>query len=377
MTFTGRATYDAYNAELMDDVSPTVKLVAPQTTPFLDDVGDALEAAKNPYHTWIERSLNPQSAVNSSAIASTAAASGGLELANASWIRVGDIFRNTVSGGEHLLVTSLGASAATIYVTRAYAGTSSNSAAAGVTLDFLGEAELEASTKKTQRRQDRVLAGNFVQTFREEINVSLRKQNAAQKGTLPTEYDLDVIDRTKECMRKLEKSVLMGRTAGNTIGTSTKRTVMAGIYNSIATNIVSNATFSTSMLGNLFAKIDAYVDVNEQDYVLVAGTTAKRKIDALNAGKVYIVDKSEEFNQLISKVHVTFGIFKVIRANRLPAGSILVLKRDLVKVTPYAAESFAVRTYDDGTHAKQGYVLGTYTVEFRSETAHGRFDGIA
>ena len=376
MTFSGRATYDDNNAELADDVSPIVKLVAPQVTPFLDEIGDGDKPAANPYHTWVERGLNPQSAINSSAISSTAAASGGLEIASAAWIRVNDIFRVTWSG-EHILVTSLGASSATIYVTRAYAGTSATSAAAGVTLEFLGEAELEGSGKKTQRAVNRVLAGNYVQTFREEINVSIRKQNSEPKGDIPSDFDLDKIDRTKECMRKLEKSVLMGRTAGNTIGTSSARTVMAGIYNSIATNIISHATFTASIVGSLMAQIDAYVDVNEQDYILVAGTTAKRHIDTLNTSKTYVTADTTKYSALITRLSTTFGDMRVVRANRLPAGTILVLKRDLIKVIPYAGESFAVREYDDGTHAKQGYILGTYTLEFRNEEAHGRIDGIA
>ena len=69
-------------------------------------------------------------------------------------------------------VVSIGTSAATIFVNRAYAGTTANSAAAGITLEFIGSAMTEGESIRPQRRVGKSLKSNYVQVFREDINIS-------------------------------------------------------------------------------------------------------------------------------------------------------------------------------------------------------------
>jgi len=101
MAFSGTATYDIYATEIGEDVSDLVSMISPTVTPFLDAIGDSSMPFSSPYYTWEEKNLLPDSFVMSSAISSTAAASGGIEVgANANLLRVGDILMATAGARE-------------------------------------------------------------------------------------------------------------------------------------------------------------------------------------------------------------------------------------------------------------------------------------
>jgi len=387
MTFTGTATYDVYSNEIGESVSELVALVSPMETPFLDDVGDQGEPIASPYYTWLDKWLLPDTFSMSSAIGSSAATSYGIEVgANADLIRVGDILRSprTITGVyEAMAVTSIGASVATIYVTRAYAGTTANSAnVAGDSLVFLGSAVEEGSGARTQRRRGKSLKGNFVQNFREDIEISFLESGAKPKsiGQAADPYDEEVADKTKDIVKQLERSTIMGRTNGNTIGADSAETTMAGIYYSIATNVVSHATFSNSIFNNLIANMNGYTDfsANANKYGIYAGTTAYRLMSNSNAATVNTVIDQGQIGKAPAVTYFTdLGTLSIKHLRWLPTGSVLVIRKDFIKVKAYRGNSFANHRFDQGKTAKEGYIAGTYGVEFHQEQAHGRFDGLS
>lgn len=384
MAFTGLAVYDNFSTEVGEDVSQIVALVSPRVTPLLNEIGDAQFYAESSYHTWNEKGLNPTSTVLSSAVASSAGTSEGFRVSDNSWIRAFDIFLN-FGTSEQVLVTSVSSSGNTIYVTRAYAGTLANSSAQGDSLTFLGSALPEGSGARKQRHKGKALKGNYVQTFREDIIISNRKQFVKPKVEgLPSPYDEDLMDRTMEVLRQLENAVIMGRTNGNTIGAADVETTMAGIYNSIVTNITSHATFSNSILGVLLRNMDAYTDVrsNSDNYLLMAGNRAYSLINASvnsrlrqdisNGNGAGVAGIPASFTYLTD-----FGVMRVINNKWAPTGSVMAVRKDLIKVLPLRGNSFQQRQYEDGDSAKKGYVEGTYTVEFHQEAVHGRLDGLS
>lgn len=383
MAFNGTALYDMYTNEIAEDVSDIVSLISPRVTPFLDAIGDSDRPFTSAYYTWEEKALLPDTFLVSSAIASTAAASGGIEVgANASLIRVGDIF---VTQGyvnkEQLFVTSIGASAATIYVTRAYAGTTASSLAAGTTLNFLGSAIGEGADPRIARRRGKSLRGNYIQKFREDINISRRANNAGLKvASLPKPYDEEVADKTMEVLKQLERAVIMGRTNGNTIGADDQVSTLAGVYNSIATNVTSHATYSNSFLNNAFQSVHSYTDIesNIDRYQLFAGVTAFRQVSQSRASR--IEEQTTESAAGVKKVSIymsDFGDVPITMLRWLPAGTIMGIRKDFVKVAPFTGLSFAQRKYDLGSENETGYVSGDYGVEFHQETAHFVVNGIA
>lgn len=386
MAYTGTAVYSIYSNEVGESVSDMVGLIAPMETQFLDAVGDADTPVESKVWTWLEDAMLPRTYGVSSAIASSAAASGGIEIgANASLLRVGDILRINASG-EQIYVSSIGASAATIYVTRAYAGTTANSNAAGLAsatanLAFVGSALEEGAGVRTARRVGKTAKTNYVQTFREDIDVSNLANNVKLKvPNLPQPYDEEVVKKTKEVLIQLENAVVMGRTNSNTIGASSAETTMAGIYYSIATNITSHATYSNSILNEALAKANAYTDIraNQSDYHLFAGDKAYRLISNSRTSTIQTrIDEARAGVRAPNMVFTDYGEMPLSYVRALPAGTVLAIKKSLVKVRPYRGNDFATRSYDLGALTKTGYVAGTYTVEFQQETAHARLDGVA
>jgi hypothetical protein len=382
MAFSGVAIYDIYTNEVGEDVSDLVSNISPNKTRFLDDIGDSDTNITSKMYSWEEGALLPDTYSNSSAIASNAGGAIGIEVgANAGYLRVDDILRSQAAGNEMMRVVSIGTSAATIFVERAYAGTTANSAAAGITVDFLGSAVTEGSGARNQRRVGKVLKNNFVQLFREDINLSTLTTNTRFKSAgQPDPMEEEKADKTTEVLKQLEKNVLMGRTNGNTIGADNEETTMAGIYNSIATNIVSHATFSNSILNNMLASIDGYTDLaGEVDsYALYCGQTAFRKASNNRSGRIEEdVEDTVGGVKKITKYHTDFGPMPISYIRWLPAGSVLAIRKDFVKVRPFAGNSFQFKEYDNGNLARQGYIAGTYGLEFHQEQAHGRLDGLA
>ena len=383
MAFTGTAVYDIFTNEVAEDVSDIVALISPRVTPFLDAIGDSDMPITSSYYTWEEKALLPDTFTMSSAIASTAAASGGIEVgANASLIRVGDIFntQNYVNI-EQMIVTSIGASAATIYVTRAYAGTTASSLAAGTTLSFLGSALEEGTDPRTARRRGKTLKGNYIQKFREDINVSRRANNAGLKVTgLPKVYDEEQADKTMEVLKQLERQSVMGRTNGSTIGASGVPSTMAGIYHSIATNVSSHATYSNSFLNNALESIHGYTDLesNVDRYHLFAGVTAFRQVSQSRASRIdETTDETGAGVKKVTKYMSDFGDIPITMLRWLPKGTILGVRKDFVKIAPFSGMSFQSRKYDNGSSNEVGYVEGDYGLEFMQEQAHCVINGIA
>lgn len=385
MAFTGVAVYDTYSTEIQEDVAEMVTDISPKASAFLDVIGDADQPIKSKRYDWVEKALLPDTYSNSSAIASTAAASNGVEIgANASLIRVGDILMNVSQTirQEQMYVSSIGASAATIYVTRAYAGTSATSAAAGITLQFIGSGVEEGSSARTQRRTTRTRPNNYVQTFREDVRISTTMENAARVATDGGQgvYNEELADKMSDVLKQLERSVLMGRTNGNTIGADDAPTTMAGIYFSIATNVVSHATYSNSILNEVIAGIDGYTDVREnlENYMILAGTKCFRRVSNATASQIdYGARDRITGQEPVGEFLSDFGPMEVMHNRWIPTGSALVLRKDLIEVSNFEGDSFRTEEYKDDEDAKKGYIIGTYGLRFKNQTAHGRLDGIA
>jgi hypothetical protein len=233
MAFTGIAVYDSYATEIAEDVSSIVTEISPKATPFLDWVGDAAQPIESTRYDWIEKQLIPETFALSSAVSSNATSTAyGLEVASGNdLLRVGDVLRFNLVTNEYVKVISLSTSAETIYVDRAYAGTTSSSFAAGASIYFVGSAMEEGTGIRTQRRTDRSRKNNYTQIFREDIKLTRQFDNVGFKADgQPRPYDEEVTDKTRECLLQLERAVLMGRTNGNTIGADDAETTMAGIY---------------------------------------------------------------------------------------------------------------------------------------------------
>ena len=380
MAYTGEAVYDMFANELGESISDQISLIAPLETQFLDEIGDSDEPVLNKAHVWMEDSMLPRTYSNTTVIASTAAATVIAMVTNGKFLRINDILE--VAGtSEQLFVTSVTTTGASITVSRGYAGTLAQSAAAAEVIAFRGSAMTEGAGPRKQRRTPRVPKTNYVQIFREDIDTSTLANNAIQRPeNAPQPYDDDVTKKTREVLIQLENAAMMGRTNGNTIGADDTETTMAGVYHSVATNITSHGTFSNSIINEMLAEVNNFTDLRAHSnmYTLFCGDKAFRLISNSRVSRVTEDVGDVEAGIAPAQVYWTdYGAMRIRYVRSLPTGSVVALRKDLVNVKPYRGNSFATRDFDNGSLTKTGYVAGTYTVEFMSEAHSGRLDGLA
>jgi hypothetical protein len=156
---------------------------------------------------------------------------------------------------------------------------------------------------------------------------------------------------------------------------------MAGVYSSIApTNIVSHATYSNSILNETISRIQNYTDVRAEidQYFLLCGENASRKVSNVREARIQQDLQSPIAGLAAPKVFESdFGALPILTNRYVPKGTIMVLRKDLVKVRVMTGQSFKLYRFKDGESAEKGYIEGTYTCEFRNNEAHARLDGLA
>jgi hypothetical protein len=368
MPFNGLAVYDNFTA-IGEDVSDLIAFLAPYETPLLDVVGTADRPATNVKHEWLEETLNPTTDVVSSAVASAAGQSG-LNVAHSTYFRLGDLLQ---IGKETMLVNSV-FSANTIGVTRAYGSTSANSAAAGSAVTIIGNAALEGDDTDEDRTTALVRQSNYCQILKVGIKVSGTAQAAGWLGSANKLADVKLA-RVRELLRDLEKTVLLGRTDVNTIGSATARRSMAGIVCSLATNVLSCGTLTESWLGNLLQS--CYNQGSRDIDLLVAPPKQKRTISSWNNSRVQVANDEKAYRNAVEVYESDFGVQRVVMSRWLPDDYLLALDSSRIKIVPLAGRSFAYEELAKGGDYLRGQVVGEYTLELRNQNAHGLLYNLA
>jgi hypothetical protein len=379
MPFNGLAVYDNFTA-IGEDVSDVVALLAPMETPLLDIIGASDRPAASVKHEWIEDTLNPTTDVFSTAVASTGRAAGdqvGLNVAHSSRFRIGDLIQMGAGTSRETLLVNSAFSANTIGCAGGYGGsTIVNSVGAGSVVEIIGNAALEGEDTDEDRTVTQSRVANYTQIFKAGIKLS-GTALAASWTTTSNKLAEQKLARLRELLIQLEKSVLLGRTSTNTIGSDVNRRTMAGIVASLSTNIQSWGTFTESGLSNMLQL--AYNQGSRNIDVLVVPPETKRGMSAWNANRIHIVQNVPEgraredwFRSLISVYESDFGVQQVVM-NRWLANTqvkVLALDSSRIKVVPLAGRSFAYEELAKGGDYIRGQVVGEYTTEFRNENAH-------
>jgi len=379
MAFNGRAVYSDWDSHA-EDLSDIVAMLAVKDTPLLDILGTSERPATSVKHEWIEDTLRPHTSTMSSNVASTATGTGIEPAKTTTMFRVGDLVR-LGSGvyNEVCLVTSVDAT--TLYVTRAQGGTTATSFAAGAVIEVIGNAALSGADVDEDWSQDRARCSNYAQIFEIGIKISGTEQAVGGFAVGGDEFAYQKANRLGEEMRELEKSILMGRSLTNTIGTATARRFMAGIAASISTNVFSHATFTESAMNSTLQL--AYDQGSSNINLLVVRPLVKRLMSTWNANRLQIIQtdsptaRENWFKSLVSVYEGDFGVQQVLMNRYLTNEGISLLGLDTtrVKVVPVIGRSFQ---YDDLAKAgdsEKGMIVGEYTVEFRNPLAHAKFMG--
>jgi len=372
--FSGRAVYDSGVWDgIAEDVSDFISMISPSQTPLLAHLGDAPYPAYNVLHEWLEDELVPDTLtssgtmINSTSQLSVAVHSRGTSVGN--YLCVGTHLKcdNT---GEYMRVTAT--SGGTITVARAQCGTTIATVMAGYTFTLLGATALEGASVSDDVSRPRSRKTNYCEIMKKDIIVSGTEQAVTHIG-VADEFDRQRTLRQKEVLRDLEKTVILGKLTGNTIGSSTNYRTMKGIWDFISTNSTSVATLTADGLNDSMRA--AYVYGARDLDLIVADPVWKQLIDNFTSSRVRQTNDDNRYVSLVTEFQSSFGDLPVITSQWMPARSAMVLSTERVNVLPLKGRSFQFEPVSRTGDAVRGMVLGEYTCEVRNEEGLAKIYG--
>lgn len=373
MAFTGRATYDSDGTNtvwkgIAEDVSDIISMISPTETPLLDLIGDGDVTARSTYHEWLEEDLAPNTVVSSATVDDSATAlaihSGGVSVGD--FLMVGTVLKNKTTG-EYLQVSASAGN--TISFTRAFGSTSAATITAADVLAIVSTASLEGADVATDISRPRVRKGNYVQLFRRDVIVSLTEMAVTHIG-VANELEHQKMNRTRELLLDIERALIIGKSSGNTIGSSTAYRTAKGIWDSISTNATSTGTLTTTYLEDVIQ--DAWEAGGTDCNLIVCDAAWKRVIDSWNSSRVEVMNEDSAYRQRVTVYEGTFGVFRVLLNRWMPANSLMVLAPNRIKVVPLAGRSPAYYPVARTGDAEKGYVATELTFEVKSEAGMSR-----
>lgn len=381
MPFTGHAVYDSgVLSGMRESVSQIISDISPRETPLLDRIGDADMPSAHVKYEWLEDSLAPNRLTMAAAVASTTAStaiavSNGLgrylqpgTILSASGARIG-------SGQitpEYFRITSI-QGPDTIVCDRAFAGTIATSYASGEFAIVISNAQLDGRDVANDSSRPRTRVENYTEIFSEDVILSGTSLVMDYHGGI-NEQDHQVAKKLRENLLKLERTVLLGRTTGNTIGSASAVRTMRGILHFIGQNSDNVKSFDTSATSpattfeqNLLDAIEvAWQNGGTDLNLIVAGAKLKRQLDQLNASRIRTVREDKRFGNNIYEFECAYGTMEIQLNRWLHGNMALFLASDRIKVVPLKGRSFDwIPTAKTGDSEK-GMVLGEYTLELRN-----------
>jgi len=281
-----------------------------------------------------------------------------------------------------MLVIGVDAGAGTITVTRAYGGTTAAALANLAALAIVGNASLEGADADAARFTNRSRKTNYTQIFSATVDVSGSDVAVRQIG-VRDELDYQKVQRSRELLRDLENSLINGvAPAASPQGSTTVRRTMRGILSFISTNqfvpgaggfpadsTLTEAQVNTAlreMWNNSAGNIDT----------IVVGGQEKRAINQFVASSRRFTAGADSYKDLVSTYESDFGVCRIVLSRYVPAGTVLLLDSSRIGVVPLAGRSFHYSPLARTGDSERGQVLGEYTLELRTESAHGVISGL-
>jgi len=376
MAFSGLSTFDQFTATggslIAEDISPLITLLAPSETPILDWLGDPAYSAANILHEYVDEFLRPNYITASTAINSATAVTPVQVNGLGATLTVGTLLENetdTTQASEVLQVVSLVLGGAnSIVLTRGYGGTNPGSVAARGQLFVRAPLALEGQDAVGDVTRQRIRRQTYTKLFQVPITVSLSQAAVRGAGGIDDEYNHQKALRVKELLRDLEKEVVRGVVSGNSIGSETLFRSFNGLRASLTTvnSTVAANSFDANphlYIGNVWkAAYDNGLRSNET-IALIAGPTFYRSISNLNDTKVYDSNTSQLFQRKITQYTGPLGSAEVILSPWMPAGSVMGIVKERVRVVPLRGRTFAHYPLAMTGSAMKGMLEGEYTLE--------------
>lgn len=362
-----KATYDNF-AVIGEDVSPTMLLIAPRETPFLDLLSDPDEPATNIYHQWREEFLGPDKLVASTAVNSATAATGIQINGFGNQLQVGmllEIDGGSAGTNEVAQISSI-PGANSILVTRNFGSRGVSSLAAGGNIFVISTAELEGSETSGDVTRPRTGRGNYTQIFKKPVTVTGSDRAVITNPDVGDEFDHQATLRAVELLRDLEKAVFRSVASGASIGGATNYRTMDGLrqYLTAINSTIAATSFSANPLDYTNDLLQQAYNAGARDLnVLVCGGTWKRVLSGTNAAKLNISQSERGIVRKLDYLETDFGLVQLLLTPWLGDNHMMGVNTDRIKVTPLRGRSFAKEALAKTGDSTKGHVIGEYTLE--------------
>ena len=109
---------------------------------------------------------------------------------------------------------------------------------------------------------------------------------------------------------------------------------------------------------------------------IVVGGQEKRAINQFVASSRRFTAGADSYKDLVSTYESDFGVCRIVLSRYVPSGTVLLLDSSRIGVVPLAGRSFHYSPLARTGDSERGQVLGEYTLELRTESAHGVISGL-
>lgn len=240
----------------------------------------------------------------------------------------GDILMVEKAGSaERVRVTGYATTAATLDVSRGFAGTAATNYSSGATVQGLGTALAEGSDPENARARDRVEDSNYTQIFGPtKVHLSGTEQVVSKYG-VPNEFAHQTFNRTKENVIAREQAYLYGVKYNST---TTKIRTTGGIFSFITSNVDTTSTQLT--VTSIESSMQACYDAGGVPDILAANPASLADLNALNdTGRVRVdIADARRGRQRVMAVHTEYGDVTVVRNRYMQKTDALLWVREQV-----------------------------------------------
>jgi hypothetical protein len=230
----------------------------------------------------------------------------------------------------------------------------------------VGSALPEGSNPPAARAVDRTDRFNLTQVFGPYgVSVSQSEQAVQKYGLRSTEFDHQVMNRTKEAFIAIEQAILYGLLSASAGGSdSPLNRTMAGLTSFITTNVDSTSTQITD--ATLLPNLENCFDAGGTPDRIVLSSYQKRQLSQLNSGDIRYPQELNVRGQVADYYESDFGRISVVLDRWCRKADLFIFSRDQAELNTLRPLSFEMlaKTGD----AINGQVVGEKTLKFRRQS---------
>ena len=271
---TGAATFDQTAGELLDLSNELALIIRADNTAFLSKLAMG-PAATETTHSWMEDSLNSNTATESGTGINNSATTMDVLAGEGVKFKAGTLFKdNTAGKTEVIQVTAV--STDTLTIVRGYGSTTGEAHAASFPILIIAHTKQENDETVTDESKVRTKVSNFTQIFKREVQVGYTLQAVNQAG-VANEYAMQTVHRMKEIERELDSTLVNGIKSASSGSDSVYRS-MGGIieFASQATGNTNSTSEAISPNGVSASVKQIWDDGGAPDFILVSGNVVDR-----------------------------------------------------------------------------------------------------